>query len=71
MRLRFFSYVFLLLFLPAISLATTVNTSLSVDVSGSMSGKKIEEAKKAASVYVDFLKMVIMFLLIIFLIMPK
>lgn len=59
MSLRFFSYVFLLFFLlvlPAISLATTVNTSLSVDVSGSMSGKKIEEAKKAASVYIDFVK---------------
>lgn len=58
MFLNFFLRVctaFLLLVLPAISMAA-VNTSLSVDVSGSMSGRKIEEAKKAASVYVDFVK---------------
>lgn len=59
MNLKTFLYVVLLLFwlfLPDISLGSNVATSLSIDVSGSMTGRKLEEAKKAASVYVDFIK---------------
>lgn len=63
MILRIFPYIFLCVFLltslfsPSFSLAQRiVNTSLSVDVSGSMSGQKLQEAKNAASVYVDFIR---------------
>lgn len=63
MIMRFFPYIsflFLLLIsltLPSISSAQRlVNTSLSVDVSGSMTGQKLQEAKNAANVYVDFVK---------------
>ncbi len=48
-------FIFIFFVLPSLSTAqSTVYTSLSIDVSGSMSGKKLQEAKNAASVYVDF-----------------